>query len=150
MSTVAFHHRFRVHAPLAAVTAFHRQPASLAAITPPPVLVRIQSAPAELDEGDDMAFTLWLGPLPIRWLARIENVTANGFLDRQLSGPFRHWLHRHTFVTLNPAITEVYDTISAELRDEPQWRLLGQAMWYSLPILFTLRARKTRRLLEHR
>lgn len=150
MSTVAFHHRFRVYAPLAAVTAFHRQPASLAAITPPPVLVRIQSAPAELDEGDDMAFTLWLGPLPIRWLARIENVTANGFLDRQLSGPFRHWLHRHTFVTINPAITEVYDTISAELRDEPQWRLLGRAMWYSLPILFTLRARKTRRLLERR
>lgn len=149
MSALTFHHHFRVRAPLASVTAFHRQSASMAAITPPPVLVRIQSAPAELGEGDDMAFTLWLGPLPIRWRARIENVTPSGFLDRQLSGPFHHWLHRHTFVALNSSTTEVYDTISAELRDEPHWRLLGQLMWLNLPILFALRARKTRRLLEN-
>ena len=141
-------HRFQVIAPLAAVAAFHQQAASMAAITPPPVLVVMHETPTNLAGGGEMEFTLWLGPLPIRWRARIEQVSPRGFVDRQLHGPFRAWQHRHTFVPLQEGRTEVLDEIEVELANAWLWRLLGLGMWLNMPILFAYRGWRTRRLLE--
>lgn len=141
-------HRFRVEADLASVREFHRQSASMGAITPPPVIAVIHQAPELLDEGDEMTFTLWLGPLPLRWHAQIENVTPTSFQDRQVSGPFAKWIHRHTFVPLTDGATEVVDEIEAELDQGLLKRLVGTGMWLNLPILFAYRGWKTRRLLE--
>jgi ligand-binding SRPBCC domain-containing protein len=143
-----YQHSFRVHAPLAAVTDFHAQSASMGAITPPPVIARIHQAPARLQEGDEMDFTLWLGPLPLRWLARIENVGYNGFTDRQLRGPFTTWVHRHHFRPVDETTTEVFDEVEAELKKHPWWSLVGLGMWLNMPILFAYRGWKTRSLLE--
>lgn len=143
-----YEHRFRVSAPLAAVADFHTQSASMAAITPPPVVVRIQRAPARLNEGDEMEFTLWLGPLPVRWLARIEAVSPNAFTDRQLRGPFRRWVHRHSFLPVDETTTAVVDQVELSLRPHLWWGLIGLGMWLSLPLLFAYRGWKTRRLLE--
>jgi len=74
---VIFQHRFLVHAPLKKVAEFHSRSASMADITPPPVLVRIHQSPAILSEGNEMKFTLWVGPLPIHWHAHMENVSKN-------------------------------------------------------------------------
>jgi ligand-binding SRPBCC domain-containing protein len=141
-----FQHRFRVQAPLVVVTAFHRQSASMGAITPPPVIVRVHQAPAILNNHDEMAFTLWLGPLPIHWLARIEEVTPTGFVDRQLRGPFQQWVHRHTFRAITPAVTEVIDEIELTLADHWLWKLVGWGMYLNLPLLFAYRAWQTKRL----
>jgi ligand-binding SRPBCC domain-containing protein len=54
---------YRIKAPLEQVAAFHRRSANMAAITPPPILGRMHAAPQELSNGDQMAFTLWFGPL---------------------------------------------------------------------------------------
>jgi ligand-binding SRPBCC domain-containing protein len=143
-----YRHSFRVRAPLAAVTDFHAHSASIGAITPPPVIAQIHQAPARLQEGDEMDFTLWLGPLPMRWLARIEDVGNNGFVDRQLRGPFDSWVHRHSFRLVNETTTEVIDEVEAELKKHPWWRLVGLGMWLTLPILFAYRGWKTRSLLE--
>jgi ligand-binding SRPBCC domain-containing protein len=142
-----YKHRFEVKAPLAAVAEFHAQSASMGAITPPPVVVRVHRAPVRLDDGDEMDFTMWLGPLPMRWLARIEDVSPSGFSDRQLRGPFRCWLHRHTFVAVDEATTAVVDEIELEFRSHLWWRLVGLGMWLSLPLLFAYRGWKTRRLI---
>ena len=143
-----FAHRFRVRAPIAAVSAFHRQSASMGAITPPPVIVCVHSAPRMLGEGDRMDFTLWLGPLPLHWIAAIDQVSPHGFVDRQIQGPFASWVHRHHFVALGENETEVVDMVKAELRARG-WlsRSVGAVMWLNLPILFAYRAWKTRRLL---
>ncbi len=141
-------HRFRVEAPPAAVAEFHRQSSSMAAITPPPIVVRIHEAPVNLAEGDEMEFTLWLGPLPMRWRARIEQVGPAGFVDRLVKGPFASWVHQHVFVEISPDATEVIDMVSAKLSDRPFWRLAGLAMWAGMPLLFSYRAWKTRRLVQ--
>ena len=120
----------------------------MAAITPPPVLVKVQHAPAVLADGEEMAFTMWLGPLPIQWLARIEAVSATGFTDRQLRGPFAEWIHRHTFVAVDEHITDVVDEISLRLRPHPVWWPVGLGMCLGLPILFAFRAWKTTRMLS--
>ncbi|MBI1878651.1 MAG: hypothetical protein HYR94_10570 [Chloroflexi bacterium] len=143
-----YRHTFRVRAPLSVVADFHAQSASLGAITPPPVMTQLHQAPARLQEGDEMDFTLWLGPLPIRWVARIENAGLNGFDDRQLRGPFRRWVHHHHFKPVDEQTTEVIDEIQADLRQHPLWGVVSLGMWLNLPILFAYRAWKTKRLLE--
>jgi ligand-binding SRPBCC domain-containing protein len=145
-----YEHRFEVNAPLEAVADFHAQSASMAEITPPPVVVRVHRAPARFEEGDEMEFTLWLGLLPVRWLATFENVGPTGFTDRQLRGPFGRWVHRHAYLPVDETTTAVVDNIELALRPHPLWRLVGSGMWLSLPLLFAYRGWKTRRLLETR
>jgi ligand-binding SRPBCC domain-containing protein len=143
-----YRHRFQVNTPLARVAEFHSPASSMAAITPPPMLVRVHHAPVILKEGDEMDFTIWLGPVPLHWLARIDNVSSTGFTDRQLRGPFKEWTHRHTFVIVNEQTTEVLDEINLCLSPKPLWWLLGMGMQLGLPFLFAYRAWKTRSILQ--
>jgi ligand-binding SRPBCC domain-containing protein len=143
-----FKHEFRVRAPLAAVANFHSRADSMAAITPPLVPVQMKQAPPRLGTGDEMAFTMWLGPLPVRWRAHIDQASSTGFRDYQLEGPFRYWLHRHTFIPVDEQTTKVVDEVQAGLRQHPLWGPVGLGMWLGLPLLFAYRGWKTRRLLE--
>ena len=145
-----YKHRFKVKAPLAEVAEFHSQSASMGDITPPPSVVKVHQAPARLDDGDEMDFTVWLGPLPVRWKARIEDVSATGFVDRQLQGPFRCWTHRHSFQPIDEETTEVVDEIEFKLAKHPVRGIMGLGMSLSLPFLFAYRGWKTRRLLKDR
>jgi ligand-binding SRPBCC domain-containing protein len=157
---VRYHHRFEVDAPLAVVAAFHDRPQSLRALTPPLLPMRLLGElPPELGPGDEMSFRMWLGPLPVTWRARIETLGAGddgeataeaadaGFQDRQLAGPFAHWLHRHRFTALGANRTVVDDEIEARLRRHPLWGVIGLKMWLGLPLLFAWRRYRTRRLL---
>lgn len=141
-------HRFQVKAPLSRVAVFHQQPGSLGAITPPPVRVELRRAPKSLSEGGEMAFTLWLGPLPIHWTAMIEDVSNAGFTDHQVSGPFAEWVHRHSFVQVDENTTEVVDQINLHLKAHLLWGMVGLGFVLGLPVMFAYRAWKTRRLLE--
>ena len=145
-----YKHRFKVNVPLAEVADFHSRSASMGDITPPPAVVKVHQAPARLGDGDEMAFTVWLGPLPVRWKARIEDVSATGFVDRQLEGPFRSWIHRHAFKPVDDQTTEVVDEIEFKLAKSPVRGIMGLGMTLSLPFLFAYRGWKTRRLLTDR
>ena len=140
-------HRFRVAAALPAVAEFHSRSASMPAITPPPMIVRVHAAPAVLAEGDTMDFTLWAGPIPVRWVARIEDASTGGFTDRQLRGPFAAWAHHHSFVRVDDRTTDVVDEVEAKLKRHPFWGPAGALMWIGMPVLFAYRARQTKRLL---
>ncbi len=120
----------------------------MAAITPPPIVVRVHAAPAELKSGDRMDFTLWAGPVPIRWLASIEDASERGFTDRQVRGPFGSWTHRHGFERAGDRATDVVDRVEATYSPHPFWAVVGRLMWLGMPFLFAFRARRTRALLE--
>lgn len=142
-------HEFTVNAGLDAVVDFHRRSASMGAITPPPIVVKVHEAPAILEPGDRMAFTMWLGPLPIRWVARIDRLDGPGFIDRQEEGPFARWEHRHIFQVVDEQTTVVRDEVEVELHPSNWfWRVVGFNMWLGLPVLFAFRGWKTRRILE--
>jgi ligand-binding SRPBCC domain-containing protein len=133
-----FRHNFKVKASLSHVAAFHRQSRSMGAITPPPAIVRLHRAPNELGEGDEMEFTIWMGPLPIRWKALIEQVSPQGFTDRQLrSAHFKEWVHQHSFHPVDPNTTEIRDDVKAKLRLHP---LVG-ANWPGNLVEFTSHVR---------
>jgi ligand-binding SRPBCC domain-containing protein len=141
-------HRFRVRASLDAVADFHSRADSMAAITPPVMPVQMEATPSRPGPGSQMAFRMWLGPLPIKWRAYISESSSKGFTDHQLEGPFRYWVHRHTFVELGDQGTEVIDEVQAGLRWSLVWAPVGLVMWLGLPLLFAYRGWKTRRILE--
>lgn len=141
-------HRFRVNAPVDAVAAFHANPDSMAAITPPPIRVEVHRAPAHISDGEQMDFTLWVGPLPLRWLAEFDQVSPYSFRDVQRRGPFARWEHTHRFQAVTADSSDVLDTLEIELRRHPVWGPVGFAMSRSLPLLFAWRAWRTRRLLR--
>lgn len=142
---LVFESRFRVEAPLEAVSAFHFQTGILRALTPPLMIMQVHRFDA-LGEGSIGDFTIWMGPIPVRWTARHEGVTSDGFFDIQLSGPMKSWRHSHRFVRAGESATEVCDRIEYEhdsgLRG--MWsRLLFPGP--ALRVLFLYRAWATRR-----
>lgn len=151
--TLSWRHRFEVEAEAAAVADFHRRPQGLAELTPGFMFLRfLGEPPAELAPGDELRFRMFAGPLPIVWRSRIEALDdaapgVIGFQDRQLDGPFAHWLHRHRFVDLGGGRTAIEDEIEARFRRHPLWGPVGWQMWVGLPLVWTYRVRRTRRAL---
>ncbi len=143
-----YFHTFLVQAPLENVVAFHRSASSLEAITPPFFFMSGLEAPDQLIEGSQMSFRLWLGPLPVEWKARIENVTASGFDDVQLSDPFESWVHTHSFSVPSAGLCQVEDKVQMRLRHHLLWFPVGLIMALGLPLLFTFRGWKTKSMLE--
>jgi ligand-binding SRPBCC domain-containing protein len=147
---VRFEHRFRVKASVDEVAEFHSRSSSMGAITPPPLIVRVHSAPDVLKSGDTMDFTIWAGPVPLHWVACIEDSSSAGFTDRQISGPFGSWVHRHGFERVDDRTTDVVDRVEASYKRHLFWGVVGRAMWLGMPFLFAFRGKRTRALVEAR
>lgn len=144
----SFDHRFEVLAPLKEVAAFHGRTDILRRLTPPPLIVQLHRF-GEMKEGMEAEFTLWLGPLPIRWQAVHRDVTANGFTDIQRKGPAASWKHIHRFAALGERRTEVHDHI--EYAHKPGLPGLFSRLLFpkaGLRLLFTYRKWVTKRALE--
>src|SRR5512135_913372 len=93
-----FERSFTVNAPLSDVAAFHDDPASLAAITLPPVRVTILRFDKPVRAGSRVIFRLSMGPIGVRWDGVIaEYVDQKYFRDVQNKGPFGVWSHTHSF-----------------------------------------------------
>lgn len=144
-----FEYSFTVGAALARVAEFHRDTRALKRLTPPPVWVQIHRL-EPLGNGSVSEFTLWMGPLPVRWVAVHANVDARrGFTDIQQRGPFKRWAHTHTFTALSPTATRVSEHI--EYEHHPGWRgWLSRLLFppIGLRLMFTYRKWITRRAVE--
>jgi ligand-binding SRPBCC domain-containing protein len=79
------------------IEAFHKDPTALKKLTPPPIFIQVHADHRTSLTAGDLDFTLWFGPLPVRWLARHEALTGLGFVDWQVSGPMSYWRHEHRF-----------------------------------------------------
>ena len=116
-----------VSAPLHRVWAFHEDvTAALPALSPPKARVKIESADLPVRVGCRIVLTA-RGPLgfPIRWTARIlehrppnpqPSGAAAGFVDEQVSGPFKAWRHEHEFQQLDEHTTRLTDLVTYTVR----------------------------------
>jgi ligand-binding SRPBCC domain-containing protein len=145
-----FRHQFQVNAPIEKVAEFHQSTQALKQLTPPPLFVKFNRI-EPMGEGSQADFTLWLGPIPIRWIAIHSAVDPlNGFTDTQVEGPFQTWIHRHSFERLNPEATKVIDEVEGQPSNHLIWGIVSRFMWLTMPILFSYRARQTRQAVELR
>ena len=108
-----FDFRFAVDAPISVVREFHKDTRALKLLTPPPTIVQLHDI-EPLAEGSVSRFTLWVGPLPLRWEAVHRDVSEHGFTDIQRSGPAKKWEHTHTFAPLGENKTEVREHVEYE------------------------------------
>jgi ligand-binding SRPBCC domain-containing protein len=144
-----FDRSFKVNAPLREVAAFHDDPVSLVAITPPPTRVTIQRFDKPVRAGSRVIFRLGVGPFGVPWDGTIvEHTDQSYFRDVQNKGPFGTWSHTHSF-TAEADGTRVNDRVEYE----PPLGLIGKLLdpfvvKPFLAYLFNYRAKKTRELLE--
>jgi ligand-binding SRPBCC domain-containing protein len=144
-----FDYRFTVPASLEAVRDFHRDTSALKTLTPPPTIVQLHSL-EPLAEGSVSRFTLWVGPLPLKWKAVHRDVTDRGFTDVQAEGPAAKWEHTHTFTPLGPESTEIHEHIEYEHKSG-FWGVVTRLLfsWPNLWFMFGYRCWITRRKLRH-
>ena len=108
-----FDYTFTVPAPVEAVRDFHSSTDILKKLTPPPMIMQIHDF-GELEDGMEAVFTMWLGPVPLKWVARHEEVSEHGFTDAQVEGPLKSWRHTHRFDAEGDSTTRVREHIEYE------------------------------------
>ena len=78
--------------------AFFADARNLESITPSFLNFKIIEAPDEIDEGALLRYRLKLFQIPIYWKTRIIAWRPPYFfIDMQLKGPYRFWVHQHRF-----------------------------------------------------
>jgi ligand-binding SRPBCC domain-containing protein len=131
---------------LEAITRFHEQPNALVLLTPPPLIVKIISDQRISNTEGTVEFTLWFGPVPVRWLARHEpGPIPTSFIDRMLAGPLDEWEHQHIFRPVEGGV-ELVDKLT--FAHKPGWRGWVSRVMFdgpALAFLFWYRHWRTKR-----
>jgi ligand-binding SRPBCC domain-containing protein len=104
-----------ISVPVEVVWNFHERPDILQILTPPWQPVQIIRRQGGLEVGAISEFRLWLGFVPVKWVARHTQCEKyRCFTDEQVEGPMVSWTHRHQFCEQN-GITTLTDAIDFEI-----------------------------------
>ena len=126
----------RVPAPVEDVARFHAAPRVIRRLTPFVVPMSLHRMDP-LGEGSISEFTLWFGPVPVRWTAlHIDVDPQAGFTDIQTDGPFPLWRHSHRFQPGRTGGTDIVEHV--DYRHAGGWAALLTRLLFSRPMLFLL------------
>jgi ligand-binding SRPBCC domain-containing protein len=93
---------------------FFSDAANLEALTPPWLHFQILTPSIVLRPGVRIDYRLRLYGVPLRWQSEITRwEPPDMFVDEQRRGPYRRWVHTHTFVDERGG-TRVLDTVEFE------------------------------------
>ena len=89
----------RIDRPLSSVFEFFARASNLERITPPWLSFSILGIePNDVTTGTVIPYRLRLHGIPLIWVSQIEMFEPGRvFVDRQLIGPYKQWVHRHEF-----------------------------------------------------
>jgi uncharacterized protein (TIGR01777 family) len=135
--------------PPAEVFRFFADPRNLARITPDFLGFRVlRTSTAELRAGTTIDYRLSLHGVPVRWRSVIEEWQPDRrFVDRQVRGPYRTWVHTHEFEP-HEGGTLVRDRVRYALPLAPLGELVaGAFVGRDLERIFAYRRERLRELL---
>jgi ligand-binding SRPBCC domain-containing protein len=140
----------RIAAPPETLFRFHESHGALQHLIPPWEKTEVVESSGSLQPGSKVVLNGRLGLFPIRWVAiHTEYEPPHLFADRQESGPFAYWYHRHRFLDDGQGGTILRD----EVEYQPPlgalgWWLAGWLIRKKLERMFAYRHETTRRLIE--
>ena len=134
--------------PLDRVFPFFADAVNLQVITPPELSFRIVTpVPIAMAEGVLIRYRLRLMGVPFGWLTRISSWDPpHGFVDEQVKGPYRMWIHRHTF-SPTAGGTRVDDEVTYRLPLYPLSEVAAPLVNLQVRRIFEYRTAEIRRAL---
>jgi|SaaInlStandDraft_1057018.scaffolds.fasta_scaffold27024_2 ligand-binding SRPBCC domain-containing protein len=140
----------QINAPPESVFGFHESPEALERLIPPWENMRVAESSRSLQVGSRVVLKGRVGLLPVRWVAlHTEYQPQILFVDRQESGPFSVWVHRHHFQPDGKGGTILRDEVNYAVPFGSLGQLLGG--WLvrrKLEAMFAYRHEVTKQLVE--
>lgn len=93
---------------------WHFRPGAFSRLNPPWEKAKVIESPGELSDGAIAVIEVGPPPFALRWIAEHE-IIADGFIDRQVKGPFASWEHKHLFESLDGSGARLTDSIHYRL-----------------------------------
>lgn len=144
--------KMRVGKPIAEVFRFFADASNLEKITPPELGFQILSPlPIEMRKGALIDYRLRLWGVPLTWRTLISDwEPPYRFVDEQLRGPYRVWIHTHRFEedAEDRGTTWIHDDVEYVLPFGIAGALAAPLVRRQVNRIFDHRARVTARLIE--
>ena len=122
--------------PLDEVFAFFANAANLEALTPPWLEFRILNPDVVIHAGARIDYRLKIHWIPVRWQSEISRWDPpRSFVDQQRRGPYRRWVHTHTFAAERGG-TRVGDSVEFDI---PFGWLVGPFVMRDVKKIFAFR-----------
>lgn len=152
MAEYVLRRRAFIRAPLDDVFDFFSDARNLEEITPEWLRFRVVTpAPIEMKAGARIRYRLRIAGVPVRWESCIARWDpGKSFVDRQERGPYRFWVHTHTFQPSGEGV-RMEDTVRYALPLGPVGRL-AHALWVggALARIFDYRSQRIQEIFGSR
>jgi ligand-binding SRPBCC domain-containing protein len=129
--------------PIDEVFAFFANAANLEVLTPPWLHFHILNPEIAIGEGVRIDYRLRIHGVPMRWQSEISRWNPpSSFVDEQRKGPYRRWVHTHTFAAERGG-TRVGDSVEFEV---PFGWLAGRFVMRDVQKIFAFRQQALTRI----